>query len=85
MVNRTGADVGRLLDVLVELGLKPETLVMFGADNRSAFEPDSTEARRFNGLWTAALGVQADARRGRPAEPDDRVVVGHCTRELRAG
>ncbi|MCX7818802.1 MAG: arylsulfatase [Kiritimatiellae bacterium] len=48
MVSRLDADVGRLLDLLVELELHSHTLVIFGADNGSAFDPDSVEARLFN-------------------------------------
>ncbi len=47
MVSRMDADIGRLLDLLVELGLERETLVVFGADNGSAFDPASPEAQLF--------------------------------------
>lgn len=41
MVTRLDTDVGQVLDLVVELGIARRTLVIFMADNGSAFAPDS--------------------------------------------
>jgi arylsulfatase A len=41
MVTRLDSDVGRLMDLLVELKIEKNTLVMFAGDNGSSFEPSS--------------------------------------------
>jgi arylsulfatase A-like enzyme len=48
MVTRLDRDVGRLLDLLLELGLEKNTLVMFAGDNGSSFEPTSDLGRLFD-------------------------------------
>ncbi len=48
MVTRLDSDVGRLLDLLGELGLGKNTLVMFAGDNGSSFSPDSAIGKRFD-------------------------------------
>jgi arylsulfatase A-like enzyme len=54
MITRLDRDVGRLLELLKELGLDERTLVMLSGDNGSSFEPSSPMGRRFaqasNGL-----------------------------------
>ena len=53
-VTRLDSDVGRLLDLLRELGLDQNTLVMLAGDNGSSFDPRSELGRLFkqasNGL-----------------------------------
>ena len=48
MVSRLDRDVGRLLDLLVELGIEKNTLVMFAGDNGSSFAPNSEIGKRFD-------------------------------------
>jgi arylsulfatase A len=48
MVTRLDADVGRLLDLLVETGIDKNTLVMFSGDNGSSFDPKSEIGRLFD-------------------------------------
>lgn len=48
MVTRLDRDVGRLLDLLRELGLDRNTLVMFSGDNGSSFDPQSEIGRLFD-------------------------------------
>ncbi|MCU0781579.1 MAG: sulfatase-like hydrolase/transferase, partial [Akkermansiaceae bacterium] len=48
MVTRLDSDVGRLLDLLVELGIDKNTLVMFSGDNGSSFAPNSEIGKLFN-------------------------------------
>jgi arylsulfatase A len=48
MVTRLDSDVGRLLDLLRELGLEKNTLVMFAGDNGSSFDPQSEIGKLFD-------------------------------------
>ena len=48
MVTRLDSDVGRLLDLLVELGIEKNTLVMFAGDNGSSFDPKSEIGKLFD-------------------------------------
>lgn len=48
MVTRLDRDVGRLLDLLRELGLDRNTLVMFAGDNGPSFNPDSEIGKLFD-------------------------------------
>jgi len=48
MVTRLDRDVGRLLDLLRELGLAKNTLVMFAGDNGSSFNPTSEIGQLFD-------------------------------------
>jgi arylsulfatase A len=48
MVTRLDRDVGRLLDLLKELGLERNTLVMFSGDNGSSFAETSEIGRLFD-------------------------------------
>ena len=48
MVTRLDSDVGRLLDLLVELGIDRNTLVMFSGDNGSSFAPNSEIGELFD-------------------------------------
>lgn len=48
MVTRLDTDVGRLLDLLVELGIDKNTLVMFAGDNGSSFDPKSAIGKLFD-------------------------------------
>lgn len=48
MVTRLDSDVGRLLDLLVELKLDKNTLVMFSGDNGSSFDPNSEIGKLFD-------------------------------------
>lgn len=48
MVTRLDSDVGRLLDLLVELGIEKNTLVMFSGDNGSSFDPRSEIGKLFD-------------------------------------
>jgi arylsulfatase A len=48
MVTRLDRDVGRLLDLLRELGLDKNTLVMFSGDNGSSFNPQSEIGQLFD-------------------------------------
>lgn len=48
MVTRLDRDVGRLLDLLVELRLDKNTLVMFSGDNGSSFDPQSEIGKLFD-------------------------------------
>ncbi len=59
MVTRLDRDVGRLTDLLRELKLDRNTLVLFTADNGSAFAPESPLARRFD---QAAAGLRGFKR-----------------------
>jgi arylsulfatase A-like enzyme len=47
MVSRLDSDVGRLLDLLAELGLDEKTVVFVAGDNGSSFAPDSEIGRLF--------------------------------------
>ncbi len=48
MVTRLDTDIGRLLDLLKELGLDRNTLVMFSGDNGSSFAAESEVGRLFD-------------------------------------
>ncbi|MEM7811147.1 MAG: arylsulfatase [Planctomycetota bacterium] len=48
MVSRLDEHVGRLLDLLAELGVDDNTLVMFSGDNGSSFDDNSDIARTFD-------------------------------------
>jgi arylsulfatase A-like enzyme len=48
MVTRLDSDVGRLLDLLVELGIDKNTLVMFAGDNGSSFSSESSVGKLFD-------------------------------------
>jgi arylsulfatase A-like enzyme len=48
MVTRLDRDVGRLLDLLRELGLDRNTLVLFSGDNGSSFDPQSEIGKLFD-------------------------------------
>lgn len=48
MVTRLDGDVGRLLDLLGEMGIDKNTLVMFAGDNGSSFAPNSEIGKRFD-------------------------------------
>jgi len=48
MVTRLDSDVGRLLDLLKELGIDENTIVFFAGDNGSSFSPDSEIGRKFD-------------------------------------
>jgi arylsulfatase A-like enzyme len=48
MVTRLDSDVGRLLDLLVEMGIEKNTLVMFAGDNGSSFNPKSEIGKLFD-------------------------------------
>ncbi len=48
MVTRLDSDVGRLLDLLVEMGVEKNTLVMFAGDNGSSFDPNSEIGKLFD-------------------------------------
>jgi arylsulfatase A len=48
MVTRLDTDVGRLLDLLKELGLDGKTVVFLAGDNGSSFSPESEIGRRFD-------------------------------------
>jgi len=48
MVTRLDTDVGRLLDLLKELGLDEKTIVCVAGDNGSSFAPNSEIGRKFN-------------------------------------
>lgn len=48
MVTRLDRDVGRLLDLLRELGIDQNTLVMFSGDNGSSFDPKSEIGQLFD-------------------------------------
>ncbi|MEI6176700.1 MAG: arylsulfatase [Verrucomicrobiota bacterium] len=72
-VTRLDSDVGRLLDLLKELGLDRKTLVMISGDNGSSFSPESDIGKLFNqagngmrgykrGLYEGALRQAAIAR-----------------------
>jgi len=48
MVTRLDSDVGRLLDLLTELGVDEKTIVFFAGDNGSSFNPSSEIGRLFD-------------------------------------
>lgn len=48
MVTRLDSDVGRLLDLLRELGIDRRTLVIFSGDNGSSFNPNSQIGKLFD-------------------------------------
>jgi arylsulfatase A-like enzyme len=48
MVTRLDSDVGRLMDLLVELEIDKSTLIIFSGDNGSSFEPNSEIGRLFD-------------------------------------
>jgi arylsulfatase A len=48
MVTRLDSDVGRLLDLLKELGIDQKTIVFFAGDNGSSFNPNSEIGRLFD-------------------------------------
>ena len=50
-------DVGRLLDLLVELGIEKNTLVMFAGDNGSSFDPNRRSAGSSTRPWAASCGA----------------------------
>ncbi|MEM1083962.1 MAG: arylsulfatase [Verrucomicrobiota bacterium] len=47
-VTRIDSDVGELVDTLKELGVDQETLIVFGGDNGSSFNPSSDIGKLFN-------------------------------------
>jgi arylsulfatase A len=48
MVTRLDSDVGRLMDLLVELKIDKHTLIIFSGDNGSSFAPDSEIGKLFD-------------------------------------
>ncbi len=48
MVTRLDRDVGRLLDLLKQLGIDEQTIVFFAGDNGSSFNPNSEIGRLFD-------------------------------------
>ncbi|MBT8037420.1 MAG: arylsulfatase [Verrucomicrobiae bacterium] len=48
MVTRLDSDVGELVDTLKELGVAENTLIVFGGDNGSSFDPNSDIGKLFN-------------------------------------
>jgi arylsulfatase A-like enzyme len=73
MVTRLDTDVGRLLDLLQELGIDDRTLVMISGDNGSSYPPTSEVGKLFNqasnglrgfkrGLYEGALRQASIAR-----------------------
>jgi arylsulfatase A-like enzyme len=48
MVTRLDSDVGRLFDLLRELGLDERTIVFFSGDNGSSFAPNTEIGRKFD-------------------------------------
>lgn len=73
MVTRLDTDIGRLLDLLKELGIEERTLVMISGDNGSSFPPGSEIGKLFDqasnglrgfkrGLYEGALRQAAIAR-----------------------
>ncbi|MEM6690930.1 MAG: arylsulfatase [Planctomycetota bacterium] len=47
-VSRLDSDIGELLETLRRLGIAENTLVVFGGDNGSSFDPKSELGKRFN-------------------------------------
>lgn len=74
MVTRLDGDVGRLLDLLKDLGIDDNTIVFFAGDNGSSFNPNSEIGRLFDqtmggtlrgfkrGMYEGALRQAAIAR-----------------------
>jgi arylsulfatase A-like enzyme len=48
MVTRLDSDVGRLMDLLIELKIDRNTLIIFSGDNGSSFEPNSEIGKLFD-------------------------------------
>jgi len=59
MVSRLDSDIGRLLDLLEELGIDENTIVFVAGDNGSSFNPSSELGRHFN---QAANGLRGFKR-----------------------
>jgi arylsulfatase A-like enzyme len=64
MVSRLDSDVGRLLDLLGELGLDDHTLVMLSGDNGSSFPPTSPLGRRFKQAANGLRGFKRELYEG---------------------
>ena len=58
-VTRLDTDIGRIVDLLRELGLERDTLLMVAGDNGSSYAPDSEIGRRFD---QAANGLRGYKR-----------------------
>ncbi|MEY4385119.1 MAG: hypothetical protein RLY20_402 [Verrucomicrobiota bacterium] len=64
MVTRLDTDVGRLLDLLKELGIDERTLVIFAGDNGSSFEPDSPLGKLFQQAANGLRGYKRELYEG---------------------
>jgi arylsulfatase A-like enzyme len=64
MVTRLDRDVGRLLELLKELGLDENTLVLFSGDNGSALDPKSKIAQHFNQAANGLRGFKRHLNEG---------------------
>jgi len=64
MVTRLDSDVGRLMDLLVELGIDRDTLVILTGDNGSSFQPDSPLGKRFNQASNGLRGFKRSLYEG---------------------
>ncbi len=64
MVTRLDTDIGRLLDLLQELGLDQRTLVMVAGDNGSSFPPDSPLGKRFDQAGNGLRGFKRSLYEG---------------------
>lgn len=54
-VTRIDSDLGELVDTLKELGVDKNTLIVFGGDNGSSFDPKSDIGKRFNQTMNGKL------------------------------
>ncbi|MFM7180835.1 MAG: arylsulfatase [Verrucomicrobiales bacterium] len=64
MVTRLDTDVGRLLDLLKELGIDDRTLVMISGDNGSSYSPDSEFGKLFNQASNGLRGFKRSLYEG---------------------
>ena len=64
MVSRLDGDIGRLLDLLKELGIDEKTIVFVAGDNGSSFPPSSELGRHFNQAANGLRGFKRELYEG---------------------
>lgn len=64
MVTRLDSDLGRLFDLLKELGIDERTLVIVAGDNGSSFPPDSAMGKRFEQAANGLRGFKRELYEG---------------------
>ena len=80
MVTRMDREVGRILDLVRELGLDERTIVVFASDNGPTYDAHRRLGLGVLPLGRPAAGAQGLALRGRRPRAGDRAVEGQWSR-----